>query len=136
MQLFGSLKLLMALLGSSCPLFGRSGPKMGPKMVPKNAQKRNLRLSICFFFLIFGHLNFAQDKHHKNTDLKHKLDQHFCINFKRMGKDEPKEPSGASKSLFKNLKKHRVFTRFWVQRPPKKTSRKKKCKKHMFKRGL
>ena len=39
MQLFGSLKLLMALLGSSCPLFGRSGPKMGPKMDPKVAQK-------------------------------------------------------------------------------------------------
>ena len=50
MQLFGSLKLLMALLGSSCPLFGRSGPKMGPKMVPKNAQKRNQRLSIFFKF--------------------------------------------------------------------------------------
>ena len=71
-------ELLMALLGSSCPLFGRSGPKMGPRIIPKNAQKRNLRLSICFFFLIFGHLNFAQDKHHKNTDLKHKMDQHFC----------------------------------------------------------
>ena len=50
MQLFGSLKLLMALLGSSRPLFGRSGPKMGPKMVPKNAQKRNHRLSIFFLF--------------------------------------------------------------------------------------
>ena len=43
MQLFGSLKVLMALLGSSCPLLGRSGPKMGPKMgfksVPKSDQK-------------------------------------------------------------------------------------------------
>ena len=43
MQLFGSLKLLMSLLGSSCPLLGRSGPKMGPKMgfksVPKSDQK-------------------------------------------------------------------------------------------------
>ena len=53
MQLFGSLKLLMALLGSSCPLFGRSGPKMGPKMVPKNAQKRNPKLTSVFFFLFF-----------------------------------------------------------------------------------
>ena len=33
-------ELLMALLGSSCPLFGRSDPKMGPKMVPKNAPKK------------------------------------------------------------------------------------------------
>ena len=29
MQLFGSLKLLMALLGSSCFFLGKSGPKMG-----------------------------------------------------------------------------------------------------------
>ena len=37
MQLFGSLKLLMALLDSSCPLFGRSGPKMDSKMVSKSS---------------------------------------------------------------------------------------------------
>ena len=35
----------------------------------------------------------------------------------------PRGPSGASKSLFKNLKKPSVFTRFWVQRPPKRASR-------------
>ena len=35
----------------------------------------------------------------------------------------PREPSGASKSLFKNLEKPDVFTRFWVQRPPKRPSR-------------
>ena len=58
MQLFGSLKLRMALLGSSCPLFGRSGPKMGPKMIPKNAQKRNQRKSIFFFFdFLQNHIN-------------------------------------------------------------------------------
>ena len=99
MQLFGSLKLLMALLGSSCPLFGRSGPKMGPKMVPKNAQKRNLRLSMFFFFLIFGHLNFVQDKHLKNTDLHHNLDQHFCTKFKNNLQDKP---SRAQKSHHKH----------------------------------
>ena len=44
MQLFGSLKLLMALLGSSCPLFGRSGPKMGPKMVPKRDPKSDQKM--------------------------------------------------------------------------------------------
>ena len=44
MQLFGSLKLLMALLGSSCPLFGRSGPKMGPKMVPKRGPKSDQKM--------------------------------------------------------------------------------------------
>ena len=47
----------------------------------------------------------------------------------------PRGPSGASKSLFKNLKKHLVFTRFWVQRPPKKTSRKKTCKKQHEKKA-
>ena len=35
----------------------------------------------------------------------------------------PRGPSGALKSLFKNLKKPCVFTRFWVQRPPKRPSR-------------
>ena len=35
----------------------------------------------------------------------------------------PRGPSGASKSLFKNLKKPRVFNGFWVQRPPKRASR-------------
>ena len=39
MQLFGSLRLLMALLGSSCPLFGRSGPRMDPEMVTKSGPK-------------------------------------------------------------------------------------------------
>ena len=42
-QVFGSMKILMALLGSSWSLLGRSGPKMGPKIVtksfPKNYQK-------------------------------------------------------------------------------------------------
>ena len=43
MQLFGSLELLMALLGSSCPLLGpiwsQNGSKMGPKSSPKSDQK-------------------------------------------------------------------------------------------------
>ena len=39
MQFFGSLKLLMALLGSSCPLLGTSGPRVGPKMVTTVFQK-------------------------------------------------------------------------------------------------
>ena len=50
---FWLFELLMALLGSSCPLFGRSGPKMGPKIVPKNAPKKKPRLSL-FFVLIFS----------------------------------------------------------------------------------
>ena len=33
------MKILMALLGSSWSLLGRSGPKMGPNMVPKVLQK-------------------------------------------------------------------------------------------------
>ena len=34
MQVFGTLKLLMAILGPSWLLLGRSGPKMGPQMAP------------------------------------------------------------------------------------------------------
>merc|ERR1711963_765489 len=47
---FWLFELLMALLGSSCPLFGRSGPKMNPKKFPKYAQQKNLILSMPFFF--------------------------------------------------------------------------------------
>jgi len=41
----------------------------------------------------------------------------------------PRGPSGALKSLFKNLKKQCVFTRFWVQRPPKRPSRNPRAEK-------
>ena len=39
MQDFGSLKLLVALLGASWPFLGRSGPRMVPKMAPKVVPK-------------------------------------------------------------------------------------------------
>ena len=43
MQLFGSLRILMALLGSSCPLLGpiwsQNGPQNGPKSCPNSVQK-------------------------------------------------------------------------------------------------
>ena len=43
MQDFGSLKLLVALLGPSSPLLGpiwsQNGPQNGPKSGPKSAQK-------------------------------------------------------------------------------------------------
>jgi len=42
----------MAALGSSGPLFGRSGPKMKPKKIPKFAQKKKPRLSIIFFVVV------------------------------------------------------------------------------------
>ena len=38
---FGSLKLLMVLLGSSWPLLGRSGLRMGSKMGSKSSPKRD-----------------------------------------------------------------------------------------------
>ena len=38
MQVFGTLKLLMAILGPSWLLLGRSGPKMGPQMHPNRPQ--------------------------------------------------------------------------------------------------
>ena len=50
MQLFGSLKLRMALLGSSCHLFGRPGPNMSPLLVPKRLKKHT---QICPSFLFF-----------------------------------------------------------------------------------
>ena len=56
---FWLFELLMALLGSSCPLFGRSDPKMGPKIVPKNAPQKKPRLSIFFFVCFFAKLSEA-----------------------------------------------------------------------------
>ena len=44
MQLFGSLKFLMSLLGSSCPFFGRSGPKLGPEMAPKSGSNSDQKV--------------------------------------------------------------------------------------------
>ena len=87
MQLFDSLKLLMALLGSSCPLFGRSGPKVGPKMVPKNAQKRNQKLS--FFLFFYVEVNISQHKKEPRAVLEHTLDQHFCKKFKTKLQKKP-----------------------------------------------
>ena len=77
MQLFDSLKLLMALLGSSCPLFGRSGPKMSPKMVPKNAQKRIQKLFtifLCFFML---KSTKAKNETQNGPALLHKIQKRF-----------------------------------------------------------
>ena len=37
---FGTLRLLMGILGPSWPLLGRSGPKMGSKMGPQMAPNR------------------------------------------------------------------------------------------------
>ena len=49
MQLFRSLRLLMALLGSSCPLLGpiwsQMAPKMAPKVGPKSVQKVNQKMT-------------------------------------------------------------------------------------------
>ena len=39
MQVFGTLRLLMGLLGPDWPLLGRSGPKWILKMFPKVVQK-------------------------------------------------------------------------------------------------
>ena len=50
MQVFGTLKLLMVLLGPSRLLLGRFGPKMNPKMGPKmvpNRPSNHLREGRC-----------------------------------------------------------------------------------------
>ena len=39
MQVFGTLKLLIAFLGASWPLLGRSGPKTGPQNGPQSNPK-------------------------------------------------------------------------------------------------
>ena len=90
MQLFDSLKLLMALLGSSCPLFGRSGPKMGPNKTPKNAQKRNQKYVM--FFLKASFLKSENLKIDLNTIqlLRPKMDQGFCTKFKRDLQEKPR----------------------------------------------
>ena len=90
MQLFGSLKLLMALLGSSCPLFGRSDPKMGPKIVPKNAQKAYPNLTIDFCFVFFVKMNGLQHNFQGRPVLRPKMDQHFCTKFKKDLQEKPR----------------------------------------------
>ena len=133
MQLFGSLKLLMSLLGSSCPLLGRSGPKMGPKMVPKNAQKRNQRLTyFCFVFKKMANIrvNLSQFWNPNWTSS-------FAQNSKKIYKRSQDEPKRAIMSfkeskncLKKTLKNNIVFNVFGsrdlprdpqeTQEPPKK----------------
>ena len=62
MQLFGSLKLRMALLGSSCPLFGRSDPKMGPKEFPKLLKKHTQIWPFIFCFFLFKAFSWHQKR--------------------------------------------------------------------------
>ena len=87
MQLFDSLKLLMALLGSSCPLFGRSGPKMGPNKTPKNAQKRNQKYDMFIFFFYF---DLSQKWNRQKSKVRPKMDQGFCTKFKRDLQEKPR----------------------------------------------
>ena len=53
----------------------------------------------------------------------------------RKGQDEPKGPSVASKSFFKNLKKPQVFTRFLGPEASQENLKEKTCKKKQFKRA-
>ena len=46
---FWSLKLLMALLGSSCCFLGKSGPKMGFKMGIKSGFLRHQKMTLTVF---------------------------------------------------------------------------------------
>jgi hypothetical protein len=56
------------------PIWSQNGPQNGSQKCSKK-EPTNIHF---FFFLIFDHLNFAQDKHLKNADLNPNLDQHFC----------------------------------------------------------
>ena len=85
-------------MGSTGPLFGRSGPKMKPKKIPKFAQKKKPRLSI-FFCCLFLKWLLTQNKKDNSAVLKHNLDQHFCTKFKNNLQDKP---SRAQKSHHKH----------------------------------
>ena len=114
MQLFGSLKLLMALLGSSCPLFGRSGPKMGPKMVPKNAQKRNQNCPT-FFKLFFQNALTSLFKIILSQFWDPKRTRVFAQNSKKIYKrnqDEPKRAIMSFKESFQTPQKTSSFYTF------------------------
>ena len=127
MQLFGSLKLLMALLGSSCPLFGRSGPKMGPQNCSQKCSKSIPKFDHPFFFCIFSRPVLDEDDDDVHVHFWNPFwTRVFAQNSKKIYKrnqDEPKRAIMSFKESFQNLKKPRVFTRFWVQRPPKRASR-------------
>ena len=106
----------MALLGSSCPLFGRSGPKMNPKKFPKYAQKKKINfVQAVFFFYFFK--KFQSDIKNKlkasfetqfGPTLLHKIQKRFT----RETKMSPRGPSLALKSQqlpLENLKKPNGF---------------------------
>ena len=67
----------------------------------------------------------AKNETQNGPALLHKIQKRFT----RKTKMSPRGPSGALKSLFKNLKKPCVFTRFWAQRPPKRPSRNPRAEK-------
>ena len=113
-----------------------SGQFLGPKIPQKLSQKgtKNWPQNVFWWFS-------KTTKNHFLNPLKANSQTQFGPNsgasfFQEWAKMSPRGPSGASKSLFKNLKKPRVFTLFWVQRPPKKTSRKKTYKNNQFQRAL
>ena len=97
-QLFGSLKLLIALLGSSCPLFGRSGPKMGPNKTPKNAQKRKPKYDK-FFFIFFFDFDLSQNGINKSQKWDPKWTRVFAQNSKEIYKRNQDEPNRAIMSF-------------------------------------
>ena len=128
MQLFGSLKLLMALLGSSWFLLQILLEFCAKRLVQKGFQNCTL---------IF--LMLAQEQLQKKIKKIDNLGFYFGAylgNFlgfilgpdrPKRGQDEPKRAIRSFKEpkscIFKNLKKPTIFECFWMQRPPKRTSR-------------
>ena len=116
---------------------------LGPIFDPLFTSKREA--AICHFvFLFFLKQFFSIFDPIKSQFLNPIWTKLFASFFQEWAKMSPRGPSGASKSLFKNLKKHCVFSGFWVQRPPKTASRDprrlprstKKKPKHQQKRCL
>ena len=100
---------------------------MGFKFIPQNYSKKNQKIEpkqTCYYMAFHLKLNFQCLK---RPLLAPYLEPHLGIRFAqeatRWAQESHQELQRPKNSLFKTIKKHLVFTRFWVQRPPKRASR-------------
>ena len=91
---FWLFELLMALLGSSCPLFGRSWSQNEPQKIPQICSKKNL--IVCRFFDFFS--NWIE-QHKKKSKSEHNMDSFFAQNPKQIYKRNQDEPKRAIMSF-------------------------------------
>ena len=103
------------------------GFKMGLKSIPQNYSKKNQKIEpkqTCYYMAFHLKLNFQCLK---RPLLAPYLEPHLGIRFAqeatRWAQESHQELQRPKNSLFITLKKPMVFTRFWVQRLPKRASR-------------